>query len=273
MTTIDSGKKFALYYFKDLFDKYYNFIQIDNDYETYSGLQDAIREMYETKYKGKYGADEAYDYVSNQLNRIYNIRFQDSKVIMISSVYDELIKNISKFSFKADHEGSFGDKQNKNTDKILFQLSLIRNLVFANLKEVDTKLSEELPHNDKAFIDNRLEEMLYLLLSSLNDLIYRRDEYNNAMKVAKGIDIPRFDDVNTTATVNDSLKNWKVARNGSLNNITRFVYKLDELIKVIYMNDNYTKYNFYRQGQVYNSWMNYINSSDNAYSYREPYRR
>ena len=274
MTTIDNEKKLALYYYGELFDQYYNFIQIDNtSKENYDGLRDAINELHQTEYDGKYGATQAYYYVLNQLDKSYNNKFSNSKIIMITSTYEELIKNIAKFSFDSTHAGSFGDKQNKNTDKILYQLSLIKDYIYSSLKEIDNKLKEDLSHNDSSFINNRLEEMLYLLLSSLNDLIYRQDEYKKAIRVVKGLDIPRFDDVNIIDTVNESLKNWKVSRNGTLNNITRFINKLDNLIKAMYMSKNITNYDFYLMNRQHREWNDYINSSENAYSYREPYRR
>ena len=273
MTTIEA-KKLALFYYGDLFDEYYNFIQIDNNsVENYNGIKEAIDDLYFQKYQDMYQSYPVYTYVSRLLEQSFNTNYTDPKVLMITSVYEKLIERIAKFSFKVDHEGSTGDKENKNTDKILYQLSLIKDYIFRKLQAIDNTLQEDLPHNDRVFIENRLKEMLYVLLSSLNDLIYRQDEYNQAMKVVKGIDVPRFDDVNIIDTLNEQLKNWKVSRNGTLNNITKFINKLDELVSVMYSNNN--SYICDRASSRYEhaQWNNYIEHSDNAYCYKAPYSR
>ena len=153
-------------------DEYYNFYEKHNFFNN--------EKVSKNDEEREFRIVDGYNYIKDKIKDSYDYELEDKKTFLLLDQYYELTNEIGKYKFVPHFKYSTGYNQNKATDDMLINLSLLEPIIRESLKDIDTFLKEKKDSKDEFVIDlnNKLKESIYKNDRSLESLQDREVDYH-----------------------------------------------------------------------------------------------
>lgn len=235
-----NAKKNALKLFPDFFGKdlcvssRFKLKDLETQYLNY-----CIKYFTNYSYKGireRKDIQTAYEYLKTILTNQVKIKINSKLSTEILNSYENLILTISNYHFIPHRKGSYGDKQNENNKRLLFEISLLTPVLYSILKNIDLYLENILePEKVDDFycmLIYRLNSMIKSLNTINNDLKKSQQRYYNTWNL---VNRPGYDQQPSSYTnLGYAKKEWRLTRNKAVRTILDFYDELESLNIALY---------------------------------------
>ncbi len=284
------GRKAAFRHFKAFLDKDLNYKSLssnENDlkilFNLYLGKLEDGRYLYFSK-EGREeleGKEELEELTKGFLflnKEITSKKYKsDDLTEKVYNAYEELIKEISEYSFIYHRFNSYGFKQTLANENILMEILFLKPVLIETLKNID-RFMDEFRKSDFKSLDGtrcniitRLSNLKTKLNNTTKELNEAKEKYHMTWNFVQGRDCSydrkRYTIERTKSNLGKSKKEWRLKKNEACRVILDFYKEMAKLnVELCFLNP----WMFEDLSSLYNTGLNYIAKSPNYYSYLTP---